>query len=705
MAARRWELLGLAVLAACLAAGRGLGLDALAVWAAAGLVGLAPGWFLLRAMSAERELGRAGAAPAAAALSLAVWAPPLALAYAFGLTLTVVLAAVIAATAGLVALVRAPPAIPRAGLGEQAAGAVSVAAFAYVSWRISTPVVGDALFHVGLMRKLTDASGLSFAAVSPFLHGPPNAGYAFPLLHAAFAGIGRLAGTDPVTTFRYLQPACAALAITAAYALAHALTGWRAAGYLAAALTAWDLFSLINGLVMQINQPPPFTLWVLTPAALLLFWLEIRHARRAAPATAAAVAVIAFVHPTYAIPWLAIAAGMLVGAWRAGLPGLRTPLGTLALTTGVTGAVAGWLWAIAIRGGHRHVFLSHADEFVIRSGRAIIMQPWAPVFQRGYVLLAIAALPWLVRYRRTLPIAGAMAGLLALLLIPGVNTAVIRLVGMGQFHRFWQPLPWPAAAAALACAAAVRLGWLSWPVAAVLAVVLHEARGRDLVWQTPASVAVVLALAATVWVLTRRPVRDHLAGGGTAGAVALVVAVLAPYVYHWGPVVRDEAEAGPYRSPPAFETVRLTPGAIRFFRHAPVPDPVVLAQPDRAFELFGFADVRVADLPEARTRALPRLDEAGRNRLEQSFFSPETTPARRAQILRGMRVDYVMLDLRDQPPDVLRRILRDPGLRLVYRDRPDEPSHLGRFAILRVRTQAATAARSAAGSPAGASTA
>jgi hypothetical protein len=704
MAARRWELLGLAVLAACLAVARALALDALAVWAAAALVGLAPGWFLLRAMAAERELGRAGAAPAAAALSLAVWAPPLAVAYVLGLTLTFVLAVVLLATAGLVALVRAPPAMPRAGIGEQAAGALLVAAFAYLAWRISTPVVGDALFHVGLMRKLSDVPGLSFAAVSPFLHGPANAGYAFPLLHAAFAGIGRMAGTDPVSTFRYLQPACAALAIVGAYALAQALTGWRAAGYLAAAMTAWDLCSLINGLVMDINQPPPFTLWVLTPAAMLLFWLEIRHARRAAPATAAVVAVIAFVHPTYAIPWLAMAAGMLIGAWRARLPGLRTPLATLALTTAVTAAVAGWLWAIAIRGGHRHGVLSHADEFVVRSGRALVMHPWAPVFQRGYVLLAIVALVWLVRHPRTLPAAGAMLGLLALLLVPGVNTAVIGLVGMGQFHRFWQPLPWPVVGAAAACAVAVRIGWWSWPTAAVIALALHEARGRDAVWHTPTSVAVVAALAATQWVV-RRPLRGHLAGGGTAGAVVLVAAALGPYVYHWGPVVRHEAEAGPYRSPPAFETVRLTPGAIRFFHHAPVAEPVVLAQPDRSFELFGFADVRVADLPEARTRAVPKLDEAGRNHLEQAFFSPETSPARRAQILRGMHVDYVMLDLRGQSPDVLRTILSDPGLALVYRDRPDEPSHLGRFAILRVRAHAAAASRSAAGSPAGSTTA
>ena len=75
MAARRGELIALVALAACLAAGRALAWDALAVWAAAGLVLVAPGWCALRAAGLERDLGRSGAAPVAAALSLAVWTP------------------------------------------------------------------------------------------------------------------------------------------------------------------------------------------------------------------------------------------------------------------------------------------------------------------------------------------------------------------------------------------------------------------------------------------------------------------------------------------------------------------------------------------------------------------------------------------------------------------------------------------------------
>jgi hypothetical protein len=685
MTARRAELAAVIALAACLGAGRALAWDALAVWAAAGILLLLPGWCALRAAGLERDLGRAGSAPVAAALSLAVWTPPLAVAYLAGLSLTVAIAAVLAATALLVAAVRAPAALPRAGTLEVAGGAAGAAAFAYLAWRISTPVVGDALFHVGLMRRLGDAPSLSFANVSPFLHGPANAGYALPVLQAAFEGVAKLAGVDPVVTFRYLLPICAALAIAAAYALACALTGWRAAGYLAAAMTAWDLCSLINGLVLQINQPPPFSLWVLTPAALLLFWLEIGHARRAAVATVSAVAVIAFVHPTYAIPCLAIAAGILAGAWRAGLPDLRAPLGTLVAMTATVGGIAGWIWWEAIRGGHRHPVLSHADEFVIRSGKAIVMHPWAPVFGRGYVLLAILAMAWLVRYRPLLPVVGGMAALLVLLLLPGLNTLVIQAVGMGQFHRFWQPLLWPVVGGAAACAAGVALGRWSWAAAIALAVGFHEVRGVHWFWHWPVSVAVVLALVLTL-VRLRLPIRDRLPGGASPAAVVLVAGALAAFVANWAPTVWREARAGPYRGPPAYQTVAMTPGAAAFFRDLPGSPPVVLADPQRAFELFGLAGVRTATLPEARTRALPRLDEARRNHLGQAFFSPETTDARRLQVLRELHVQYVVVDLRDQPPDVVTAVLRDPAFDPVYRDPAGLPAHLGRFVILRVRS-------------------
>jgi hypothetical protein len=279
---------------------------------------------------------------------------------------------------------------------------------------------------------------------------------------------------------------------------------------------------------------------------------------------------------------------------------------------------------------------------------------------------------------------------------------VITAVGMGQFHRFWQPLTWPAVGAAGACIAAAALGRWVWPVAIALALGLHEVRGVHWVWHTPTSVLVVLGLLAVVAAL-RWPSQRPPALAVSPGAAVLVAAVLAPWIWHWGPIVRTSAEDGPYRSPPAFETVRITPGAVAAFRRLPGPPPVVLGDPQRLFELFAFADVRTAVLPEARTRAVPKLDESGLNHVEQAFFSLETTAAHRNAILRRLHASYVLLDLRDQAPDVVRRILADPALHVIYRDPATTPDHLGRFVILRVN--AATDDRSATGSPAGSSAA
>jgi hypothetical protein len=140
---------------------RVVGLDVVAVWCAFAVCVLLPGWGALRLLRVERELGLAGSAPAAAALGLAVWTPPLAAAFIAHLSLGVPLVVVLAAGAVLcgVALVR-PPLLERAPWWEVAAGTLAAGAFAFLAWRVSTGVISDALFHVGRMRKIEDIGSL-----------------------------------------------------------------------------------------------------------------------------------------------------------------------------------------------------------------------------------------------------------------------------------------------------------------------------------------------------------------------------------------------------------------------------------------------------------------------------------------------------------------------------------------------------------------
>src|SRR5215218_2940444 len=208
--------IALATIVAALAAARLLDLPAPAVWAAALVAVLVPGWALVRLLALEEELGIAGSAAVASGLGVAVWAPGLAVALAFGLSFGAaeLVTAAIAVPAVAAALVRPAPRW-RASRAEVAGGALAAAGFAYLSWRLSTGVVGDALFHAGRMRKLDGLPELSLSSISSFLDGPPHAGYAFPLLHAAWTGVTRLAGVDAVQALVYLLPPCAALAVLA----------------------------------------------------------------------------------------------------------------------------------------------------------------------------------------------------------------------------------------------------------------------------------------------------------------------------------------------------------------------------------------------------------------------------------------------------------------------------------------------------------
>jgi hypothetical protein len=672
---------------------RSVGPVALSVWIAAALVVLLPGWAALRLMRLERHAGLSGALPCCFALGLAVWTPPLAFAFAlhlpFGWALVLTM---IATVAMLVPALRRPPAFEPVGREELAAGLIGSIGFGYLTWRLSTGVVGDALFHVGRMRKILHVDGLSLGSISSFAHGAPHAGYAFPLLHAAWAGVARVSGADPAEAFVYLAPLCGMAMILGIYALTVELTGWRVAGYLAAVPAAWDICTLINGLIMQINQPPPFAFYVITPAVLILFVASLRGALLGAWAAAAAVLALALVHPTYVVPVLAIMVGIMAGSWRAHLTVARSAVVAVAVSVLASSAVAVWIWWVAIRGGERRVVISHSDEFLNHGASAYLMYPWAPVYGRGYVLLSIVGLILLVRFRRTLPVAGAMLGMLALLLIPGLNTAIISGTGMAQFHRFWQVLPWPVALAAEACVLARLLGGrLSAAVSAALAALMLFLRGERYFWRWPTSALVGLGIVVAVAGLIREP-RRHIESGPAWAAALLVAATLVGPIAYGGGTVLDEARAGPHRPARPDLVVELGNGPVAWFARHDRPMPVVLGEEHRLFELVGKVPVYAQSLPEARTRAEPKINTVGRRIDGERFFSPSAGVGERAEILKRWGVDYVLLDLQDQA-GAAEGVLQQPGLSVVYRD--------PRWVILRVNEP--SAARSSADTAEGSS--
>jgi hypothetical protein len=184
-------------------------------------------------------------------------------------------------------------------------------------------------------------------------------------------------------------------------------------------------------------------------------------------------------------------------------------------------------------------------------------------------------------------------------------------------------------------------------------------------------VAALLSVVVALWLRPRRMVES----GPWWLASLLVAAVMLGPVVHGVSRVVDEARDGPHRAPRADLATVLTPDVWRYFRAQPGPPPVVLGEEHRVFELLAYADVYAAALPEARSRAEPKENTQARRQLEQQFFDTDTSSARRAQILKQLDVDYVLLDTKGQA-GVAPQILAQPGLTVVYRG--------PRFVILRV---------------------
>src|SRR5438132_8659882 len=178
--------------------------------AAASLVLLLPGRLLARA------LGRNGPAEAFV-WSVALVAGALALTFAVRASLDLTLALVL--VAGAIALPftwrrRREPAPPGRRLVALAGVGLGVSL-----WGIEGLVKGDALFHLGRIRKLDDFGSLSLRAVDEFRDGGLHPGYAFPLWHGWLALVTKLAGVDPTSVVLHESSILAPLALVLAFVM------------------------------------------------------------------------------------------------------------------------------------------------------------------------------------------------------------------------------------------------------------------------------------------------------------------------------------------------------------------------------------------------------------------------------------------------------------------------------------------------------
>ncbi|MFL6020826.1 MAG: DUF6541 family protein, partial [Gaiellaceae bacterium] len=216
-------------------------------------------------------------------------------------------------------------------------------------WRVAGVVNGDALFHLGRVRKLAELGDLHIRTVDEFRDGGLHPGYAFPLWHAFLALVSKLAGVDPTHVVLHEPSAIVPVAFAVVYEAGVALFRSTALGVaVVAASVAIAAFAPGHGgSYVLLGQPGTLDRYVLVPAALTLFFLFLRHPGWALSLALAAAGVEVFlVHASTAVFLGIVLTGFAVARVLLARTDLRAAVTGLAALFLPVGAVLAWLFPI-----------------------------------------------------------------------------------------------------------------------------------------------------------------------------------------------------------------------------------------------------------------------------------------------------------------------------------------------------------------------
>jgi len=585
----------------------GLGL-VLRLAAASACVLLVPGGIFVRALGRPHTFGVAIAA--SFAWSLAALAGALALTFAVGGTIeaTLWLLAGFAAVLLVPALLRAPVASERSERMTIAGVAAAASVFAGAVWWTSNTVYGDALFHLGRVRKLESFDLTSLSVVNEFRNGGLHPGYAFPVWHSAVALVARLADVDPAKAMLHMPAVLTPLAVVLAYAAGAALFRSYGAGIAVAAAQVGLLgFSRAGtGSFDFMALPPTVARALIAPALLaLVFSLVAGGRRRQVLSISAASIALALVHPTYAffaavplVGFLAARALLAPRSWRenlriaASIPAVLVPAGLYALwlkpivdeTVSHRPDAAEKQRAIAHYAGQIdvvHGMLRLAPETISRGGAVAVA---------GLVAIPAAALAGTRRWAAY--VLGASLAVLVLVLVPWAFDHLSDAVSVSQSRRLaiFLPIPFAVAGAATilgryrlaGCLAAFGAGGLLQLVyPGEFSYFLVVGGPPWPVWLALAGAGVGLVVAAIV----RRGVPEGEPIWTAAVALSLVAPVgLAGLTY----LKRDDPDR-----------LRLTPGLVHALRTKVPAKAVVFSDLETSYRIEAYAPVYVSAAPPA----------------------------------------------------------------------------------------------------------
>lgn len=639
--------------------------------ASATLVVLLPGRLI------ARGLGLRGAA-AGLSWSTALVAGALAVTFAVRGSIDLTLALVLAAGAlGLVWCVARGRLRDRRDGGRRDArvrGLLVLAGLALggAIWFIEGAVTGDAIFHLGRVRKLLSFDSLSLHTVDEFKDGGLHPGYAFPLWHGVLALVARLAGVDPTAVIHHESSILVPVALVLAFELGVAVFDSVSLG-LATMLAQVAMLVLApgdGGAYTVLTLPGTTGRQLFVPAAGALFFLFVRGPSRALALTLAAAAMdLSFIHPTYALfLLLSLAAFVVARALLARGADLRVGVGALVAFGAPMLVVFAWLRPIVdqtlavspgpveVARGLRH----YAGDLVVHSHTSYALAPEV-VVRTGPVAvaaLALAPLAVVARQKRwSALLLGATVLVLMLELWPPAFTHFADAVSLSQARRAagFVPLAVGFAGAAALLVRVSRL--LALPVALAAGSALELAFPGDFGLRTPhngpgavAWVALIggaAALALGAALGPARGPRDALDRSLPLAAAAAALFVLPIAVHgfsHW-------STAEP-RDPYA-----LSPGLIDFLRDK-AKGKVVFADLETSYRISGFTPQYVVAVPPAHVaNTVPNRIRARRLAVLHFARHPNVYIARRW----GAR--WLVLRRRAQI-----RAVESQGLHPVYRD-------------------------------------
>jgi hypothetical protein len=575
---------------------------------------LAPGAIVARA------LGRRGAA-AALSWSIAIVAGALALTFAVHGSIRLALALVLGA--GVVAL---PFAWRRRWdlTGGQLPGQAAVVAAGLVLgallWGIEGVIRGDAIFHLGRIRKLDDFGSLSLHAVDEFKNGGLHPGYAFPLWHGWLALVAEVAHVDPASVVLHEPSLLTPIALLVAYEAGTTVfrSAWLGAAAMFAQVAIIAFAPGSGGSYTSLELPGTVARQLLVPAALTLFFAFVRAPSWTVALTLAAAGMdLAFVHPTYAM-FLAIP---LVGYALARTLMARCDVraNAVALAAYCAPVLLVFLWlepivaetlshdptAVERRSQLRH----YASDLVIHSQTSFHLAPGMLSRSGAIALGALVLVPlagFASQRRWSALVLGGTVIVLALELSSLVFPRFSDLVSLSQSRRAAGFVPFALALVGGTAVATRFLRWAVLPVALTAGIVLQleypGAFGGRVASGPAAGAWIALAggTAALVLGALRRGPALERPGPLAAAAVSLFVLPVAVHGFtHWHAAKTTDPSA-------------LTFGLVQYLRQDVPRRSIVFADLETSYRISGYDPVYVCAAPPAHVADTKANDPAAR---------------------------------------------------------------------------------------------